>query len=98
MKTLTRARARDLGARLDGWKVGAKELTLELSMKDFPSAIAFVHDVAQLAESEDHHPDLHLTRYRDLKIVLSTHDAGGLTERDFALAAKIDALPRKLKP
>jgi 4a-hydroxytetrahydrobiopterin dehydratase len=46
-----------------------------------------------LAEAEGHHPDLHLTNYRDVTIELWTHAAGGLTENDFILAAKIDKLP-----
>ena len=54
--------------------------------------------VGQVAESEDHHPDLHLTGYRNVAIELSTHAVGGLTENDFILAAKIDQLPVELKP
>jgi 4a-hydroxytetrahydrobiopterin dehydratase len=79
------------------WKRAEKSLILELSLRDFPAAISFICDVAQLAESADHHPDIHLTGYRNLRLELTTHDAGGLTEKDFLLAAKIDALPRRLK-
>ena len=53
--------------------------------------------VGEVAESEDHHPDLHLTGYRNVAIELSTHAVGGLTENDFILAAKIDPLPVELK-
>lgn len=90
--------ARKLLTKLRGWKlVNGRALRQELEMLDFPAAIEFVHDVAQEAESEGHHPDLHLTGYRNLAIELSTHAIGGLSMNDFILAAKIDALPRKLK-
>jgi 4a-hydroxytetrahydrobiopterin dehydratase len=85
-------------ASLKGWKrVAGKTLRQELLMKNFMAAVAFIGAVARVAESRQHHPDLHLTDYRKLVIELSTHDAGGLTEMDFIVAAKIDALPRKLK-
>jgi 4a-hydroxytetrahydrobiopterin dehydratase len=53
--------------------------------------------VAQLAEDENHHPDLHLESYRKLSIEIWTHAIGGLSENDFILAAKIDQLPIQLK-
>ena len=53
--------------------------------------------MANLAEAEDHHPDLHLEGYRNVWIELSTHAIGGLSENDFILAAKIDRLPVTLK-
>ena len=90
--------AKALLSKLRGWKlIKGKALLQALVMKDFPAAIEFIHDVAQTAESEGHHPDLHLTGYRNLEIALSTHAIGGLSINDFILAAKIDALPRKLK-
>lgn len=98
VKRLTLKQAKELASKLQGWKLlGAKALRRELVMQDFPAAIEFIHDVAQTAESEGHHPDLHLTGYRNLAIELSTHAIGGLSMNDFVLAAKIDALPRKLK-
>jgi 4a-hydroxytetrahydrobiopterin dehydratase len=51
-----------------------------------------VNRISELSEAEGHHPDLHLTGYRNLKIELTTHAIGGLSENDFILAAKIDAL------
>ena len=54
--------------------------------------------VAALAEAETHHPDIHVTRYRDVELVLSTHAAKGLTLPDFILAAKIDAIPVDYSP
>lgn len=57
--------------------------------KDFVAAMAFVNTVADLAESAQHHPDI-LIRYNKVTLTLSTHDAGGVTEKDFALAADAD--------
>lgn len=95
---LTLKEAKKLLPKLRGWRlVRGKVLRQELEMLDFPAAIEFIHDVAQEAESEGHHPDLHLTGYRNLAIELRTHALGGLSINDFILAAKIDALPRKLK-
>lgn len=86
---------------LDGW-----ELTVEgekggdgaairrtWNVGRFDRALAFCNRVGELAEAEGHHPDLHLTGYRHVAVVLTTHAVGGLTENDFVLAAKIDALP-----
>ena len=64
----------------------------KLNCGTFVKAVDLMNAVAELAESEQHHPDLHLTGYRHLKIVLTTHAIGGLSENDFILAAKIDQL------
>ena len=61
------------------------------------TALDFFHRIAQIAEAEDHHPDLHLVGYRNVTIEIWTHAVGGLTENDFILAAKIDQLPVALK-
>ena len=84
---------------LDGWALAknAKSVSLDLRMKDFAAAMSLIGKIAKLAEAEDHHPDLHLTSYRNLRVELSTHAIGGLSENDFILAAKIDRLPKKLK-
>jgi len=82
---------------LPGWSVQGGRLRRELLLKDFVEAIRLVRAIAEVAEAEDHHPDLHLTGYRRLAIELFTHSIGGLSENDFVLAAKIEALPRELK-
>lgn len=86
-------------AKLPGWKLthGGKRIRKDYLMKDFPAAIEFFGRVAEIAEADDHHPDLHLENYRKLWIELWTHAIGGLSENDFILAAKIDALPIQLK-
>lgn len=79
---------------LDGWARVGDRIQREWTMKDFAAVMAFVDDVADLAEDEGHHPDIHITDYRMLRIELSTHAIGGLSENDFILAAKIDRLYR----
>jgi 4a-hydroxytetrahydrobiopterin dehydratase len=65
--------------------------------KDFDAALQFLDRVGEIARKEDHHPDVHLTDYRNVAIELSTHAAEGLTTNDFIAAAKIDALPVDLQ-
>src|SRR5438105_3626724 len=84
---------------LPGWRLSSdgKKIRKEWAAKDFTAAILFFDQVAHVAESDDHHPDLHLTGYRNVAIELSTHAIGGLSENDFILAAKIDRVPIELK-
>ena len=76
-----------------GWKIrkDAPRLWREYTFKDFPRAIKFVNRVAELAEAEGHHPDIHV-HWNLVKLVLWTHDTGGLSENDFILAAKINEI------
>jgi len=69
----------------------------EWVVKNFMAGIEFFEKVAALAEAEGHHPDLHLQGYRNVAIELWTHAAGGLTENDFVMAAKINEIPVQLK-
>ncbi len=74
------------------WKViEAKKLSREFKFKNFEEAMAFVSRVAEIAESEGHHPDISIF-YNRVRLELSTHAIGGLSENDFILAAKIDGL------
>ena len=86
-------------ANLPGWtKVeGGKAIRRHWTVKNFMAGIGFFDEVAKLAEAEGHHPDLHLTGYREVAVEISTHAIGGLSENDFILAAKVDALPIKVK-
>ena len=74
-----------------------KRIARSWRVKDFTDGLDFFRRVGELAEAEGHHPDLHLTSYRDVAIELWTHAAGGLTENDFILAAKIDRIPVAVK-
>ena len=82
------------------WKQTAdsKRIRREWRVKNFLAGLDFFRRVGDLAESEQHHPDLHLEGYRNLWIELYTHAIGGLSENDFILAAKIDQLPIEVKP
>jgi len=77
---------------LKGWHYvpDQKAISIECKMKDFMAVVRKIRKIAKLAEKADHHPDLHLTGYKHLKVVLSTHAAGGVTEKDFSLAKKIN--------
>ncbi len=76
------------------WKLAddAKWISRKVVCKNFVEVMGVVNQIAELAESDGHHPDLHITGYRQLKIDLTTHAIGGLSENDFILAAKIDQL------
>ena len=69
----------------------AKKIKKKLKLKDFKEAMAFVNKVAEIAESEGHHPDIHIF-YNQVRIELWTHAVGGLSENDFIMAAKLDGL------
>jgi 4a-hydroxytetrahydrobiopterin dehydratase len=76
------------------WKVMEdRRLEREFKFRDFKTALEFVNKVGNTAEAEGHHPDVFLS-WGEVRITLSTHAAGGLTENDFILAAKIDRLPQ----
>jgi len=74
---------------LPGWQVTDGALRKQFTFPAFPEGIRFVNRVAELAEAADHHPDIDI-RYRRVTMSLSTHSAGGITEKDFALARQID--------
>lgn len=79
-------------AALPGWELDFPRLRRRFEFSDFRAALKFVNRVGMLAEEANHHPDFHLTGWNKVELVLSTHDAGGLTQLDFDLARKIDAL------
>ena len=85
--------------QLQGWTVlnGPDRISKSWTAKSFVAAIQFFQQVAELAESEAHHPDLHLVGYRNVTIDIWTHAIDGLSLNDFILAAKIDQLPIDLR-
>jgi 4a-hydroxytetrahydrobiopterin dehydratase len=76
---------------LPGWSIDSGELRKTFSFKDFREALAFVNRVGEAAESAGHHPDIDI-RYSRVQLSLVTHDAGGLTAKDFDLASGINSL------
>jgi 4a-hydroxytetrahydrobiopterin dehydratase len=73
------------------WELEKKHIERTFEFDDFADAIDFVNSVAEIAEEEEHHPDIDI-RYNKVRLVLSTHSKGGLTELDFGLAERIDTL------
>lgn len=82
--------ARELLA-LPGWTRDGREIVRTFDRRDFDGSIAFVNRVAAAANAADHHPDLNV-RWNVVTVRLSSHDAGGLTPRDFRLARAIDGI------
>jgi 4a-hydroxytetrahydrobiopterin dehydratase len=76
---------------LPDWRLEGGALTRSFTFSDFREAMSFVNSVAALAERAGHHPDIDI-RYNKVNLALSSHDAGGITERDFSLAAEIGTL------
>lgn len=76
---------------LNNWELDDNAIASSFDFKDFNGAMAFVNKVADEAERMDHHPDIYIS-YNNVKLTLSTHSEGGLTEKDFALAKTIDQL------
>lgn len=81
-------------SHLEGWYLTheGQRIRKDWKVKHFMAGMEFFNRVAEVAESDGHHPDLHIEGYRNVSIEIWTHAIGGLSENDFILAAKIDAL------
>jgi len=90
---LTETDARTYLADVPQWRLEGNKLVRELKLKDFKEALAFVNQVGDIAEDEGHHPDIHVS-YNRVTLELWTHAIDGLSENDFIVAAKVDALGR----
>ncbi len=77
---------------IESWRSTGDSLQKEYKFKDFRQAIEFINKVAEIAESEKHHPDILLHDWNNIRITLSTHALGGISEKDFSLASKIDRI------
>ena len=89
---LSEAKVTEGLAGLKGWKaVDGPAIRKQFQFKDHIASLGFVVKVATIAETMDHHPSVDWT-YNRVTLTLSTHDAGGVTQRDFQLAARIDAV------
>jgi 4a-hydroxytetrahydrobiopterin dehydratase len=87
----------EINTRLTGhpaWSLNEEgELTADFTLGNFKEAMMFVNGVALLAENANHHPDILMHGWKNVRISLMSHDAGGITDRDFDLITAIDALP-----
>lgn len=83
-----------LAAETPGWTLEGNALKIRKcwTFRNFNEAMEFINEAGRIAEEEQHHPDLHLTRYRHVEVEIWTHAVGGLSENDFILAAKIDRI------
>jgi 4a-hydroxytetrahydrobiopterin dehydratase len=91
MRTFT---AQEVASHLDAlpeWRIEEGELTRTFTFKDFLAALAFVNRVGERAEEAGHHPDIDI-RYNKVRLAVISHDAGGLTAKDFELAATVNRL------
>ncbi|TMF80358.1 MAG: 4a-hydroxytetrahydrobiopterin dehydratase [Chloroflexi bacterium] len=88
MNRLTDSEISDRLRSLEGWEVRDSRLVKSFKFKDFMSAVHFVDEIAPLAEAEGHHPDLQVG-WGNVVVELTSHDAGGLTEKDFEVAARL---------
>jgi 4a-hydroxytetrahydrobiopterin dehydratase len=79
-------------AALPGWERDGDCIARDLKFDDFRAAVAFVNEVAEAAEAANHHPDILIHGWNKVRLTLSTHSEGGLTEADFKMAARIDEL------
>jgi 4a-hydroxytetrahydrobiopterin dehydratase len=81
-------------AQVPDWKISAdeKSITREFKLKDFADVMKLLNAVADIANAENHHPNVYIFDFNKIRFELSTHDVGGLSEKDFSLAVKIDAL------
>jgi 4a-hydroxytetrahydrobiopterin dehydratase len=91
MAKLTQAQIKSALTSVRQWKKKRSTIVRTFQFKDFPAAIRFVNAVARLAEKAWHHPDIDI-RWNKVTLALTTHDAGGLTRKDFQLAKKFDRL------
>ncbi|MEE9450493.1 MAG: 4a-hydroxytetrahydrobiopterin dehydratase [Ignavibacteriaceae bacterium] len=92
MSLLTSEEINNWMKELSGWQFHNNEIGKEFQFKDFPEALSFVNKVGEFAEEMNHHPDIFLHSWNKVNITLSTHDKGGVTEKDFQLAKKINEL------
>ena len=91
MATLSDAEITERLAALPHWRRDGDQIRCGWRFDSFADAVRFVNQVAELAEAADHHPDIYIS-YRNVALSLSTHSAGGLTTKDFDLAAQIEDL------
>lgn len=88
---LTQTEAAGYLKQVPQWRLQDSKIVREIKLKDFRQALAFVNRVGEIAEDEGHHPDICVS-YNRVTLELSTHAIGGLSENDFIVAAKVNAL------
>ena len=92
MLLLTASEISERITNLSGWKFSNDQIYIEYQLHNFREALAFVNKIGDEAETMDHHPDILMHGWNKVKISISTHSAGGVTDKDFELAEKIESL------
>lgn len=77
---------------MENWKEENNKLVKEFELSDFKDAVDFVNKIVPHAEAADHHPDIFIHSYKKVKVSLTSHDVGKVTDKDYDLAKKIDAI------
>ncbi|MBN2364556.1 MAG: 4a-hydroxytetrahydrobiopterin dehydratase [Calditrichaeota bacterium] len=91
MEKLNQSEIQQRLTEVKGWKLDGNAIKKEFEFSDFSEAMKFINQVADLAESHNHHPELYNV-YNKVSLRFSTHDAGGITTRDFRMATDIDKI------
>jgi 4a-hydroxytetrahydrobiopterin dehydratase len=94
MAKLSKSEVSERLKKLKGWRLDADTIKKEYQFPSFPKAIKFVNQVAEISEEADHHPDI-LISFRKVTLSLSTHDEGGITQKDFRLAEQLEGADGK---
>jgi 4a-hydroxytetrahydrobiopterin dehydratase len=94
MAVLTETEIRKSLETLKGWNLAGKTIERQLEFPDFKAAMKFVNAVAEAAEAANHHPDITIN-YNKVRFVLTSHDSGGITQRDIKMAGKINQISGK---
>lgn len=89
---LSEAQVGELLREAPGWEVENGKLRREVQVKNFSAALALINDIGQIAEQQNHHPDIAIFRWNHVRIELYTHTVEGLSENDFIMAAKLTDL------
>ena len=92
LAALSRGQAEAHASAIPGWTLEFPKLRRSWELENFRAALAWINRVGMLAEEEGHHPDIHITSWNRVELVLWTHAVDGLSVNDFVLARKIDAL------
>lgn len=92
MPPLSEEKVRQLLTQVPDWVLEEGKLVREFTLNNFKEAIAFVNKIADLAEAEDHHPNINVFSYKKVKLTFYTHAIKGLSENDFIMAAKVSSL------
>ncbi len=94
MATMSDTEVKAALADLPGWEVAGSDIVKEYKFADFAAAMAFVDRVAEAAEDANHHPDILVHGWNKVRLILSTHSVGGLTQADLDMASRLDEVPR----